>query len=259
MVSARTDAGARMMRWNINATAALICLCLIGSLAWDAWARARTSGILDVAIGASVCNGSNANPFSASWQGMLLASVRATHPTNNVLNLCGANNTGNMLPTGASTPNCVNNSGSVAPDVAHNITAALSHHPRAVIMVGGQANFISGGRPGRGLCYPNTVADIEADIAMIANTASRAGVQFYFTSAGPETSWTATQKGYASAVNRWAAARYPTRYLNTSSVLDDGSGNLKAIYDSGDGIHPNNAGHAAMFTIIQGSGLFKIR
>lgn len=233
----------------------LIALCLIGSLAWEAWACVCAPSVLDVAIGASTCAGANASPFSATWQGQLLASIQSYNPADNVLSLCGANNTGNMIPTGMTVPNCSNNAGSVLPDTAHNITAALSHSPNAVIMYGGEGNFITGN-----FCTPNTVADIEASIVMIANAAASASVPLYMTSAGPESTWNASQKANAAAVDSWIAANYPTQYINTGSVLDDGSGGLKAIYDSGDGIHPNNAGYLAVFQgPMTSSSLFNIR
>ena len=53
------------------------------------------------------------------------------------------------MPTGFSTPRCTINAGSTIPDPAHNITAALALHPNAIIMLGGQGNFILGGAPER--------------------------------------------------------------------------------------------------------------
>lgn len=241
-----------LIHWHIRLVVALIAFCLIGSLAW---ACVCTPPVLDVAIGASTCAGGNASPFSATWQGQLLASIQSYNPADNVLSLCGANNTGNMIPTGMTVPNCSNNAGSVLPDPAHNITAALSHSPSAVIMYGGEGNFITGN-----FCTPNTVADIEASIVMIANAATSVNVPLYMTSAGPETTWDAGQKANAAAVDSFIATNYPTQYINTDSVLDDGSGGLKVIYDSGDGIHPNNAGYLAIFQgPITSSSLFNIR
>jgi hypothetical protein len=245
---------------RISLTTAALTLCLGASLAWDAWAApVHSRPVVDVAIGSSVCAGEMASPFSNSWQGLLSAHLKAFDPADTVVNLCGAANTGAMMPTGFSTPKCAINAGSTIPDPAHNITAALALHPNAIIMLGGQGDFILGGAPGAGgLCTPNTVAALEYDIRTIVKAAAAAGVPFYMSSAGPSNSFDSSRLASAAAVNRWMRSTYPTVYLNTDGVLDDGSGGLKAIY-GGPGSHPNNAGHAAIFGVIQLSSLYKIR
>jgi len=237
-----------------------LALFLMASLAWDAWAaRVHSPPVVDVAIGSSVCAGEMASPFSNSWQGLLSAHLKAFDPADTVVNLCGAANTGTMMPTGFSTPRCAINAGTTIPDPAHNITAALALHPNAIIMLGGQGNFILGGAPGAGgLCTPNTVASLESDIGTIVKTAAAAGVPLYMSSAGPSNSFDSSRLASATAVNRWMRSTYPGQYLNTDAVLDDGSGGLKAIYGGPDS-HPNNAGHAAIFGVIQLSSLYKIR
>lgn len=52
-------------------------------------------------------------------------------------------------------------------------------------------------------------------------------------------------------VNAGLAAAFPAIWhTDISDALNDGSDNLKAIYDSGDGLHPNSAGDQASATIL---------
>jgi lysophospholipase L1-like esterase len=45
------------------------------------------------------------------------------------------------------------------------------------------------------------------------------------------------------------------KYIDTYAMFDDGTGNLKAAYDSGDGLHPNQAANDLLSTAIAASGV----
>ena len=60
-----------------------------------------------------------------------------------------------------------------------------------------------------------------------------------------------------SVANSWIselAESKSVRYLNTASVLTDNKGNLKAEYDSGDGIHLNTDGYTTVLDYIRTHG-----
>lgn len=56
------------------------------------------------------------------------------------------------------------------------------------------------------------------------------------------------------ALDNWLRAKYPSNYIDVWDTLST-SNKLKSAYNSGDGIHPNDAGAQAVYTAIVASGL----
>ncbi len=68
---------------------------------------------------------------------------------------------------------------------------------------------------------------------------------------------TPRNSGDPSTLRSYLISTYPTSYIDTYTPLyGGGSPNLSATYDSGDGVHPNNAGHALIASTITSSPLF---
>ena len=62
-------------------------------------------------------------------------------------------------------------------------------------------------------------------------------------------SWSLARQGWMDAYNAWittfaAAGKYPL--IDLPAILSDDGQTLKASYDSGDGLHPNASGYAAI-------------
>lgn len=69
---------------------------------------------------------------------------------------------------------------------------------------------------------------------------------------GNYTSWDSTKEAVRVAVNTWIKANV-TNYVDAELVMGDGNGSqpvLLAQYDSGDGLHPNDTGNAALASAI---------
>lgn len=70
--------------------------------------------------------------------------------------------------------------------------------------------------------------------------------------------WTAPKEAIRVAVNAWIVANIPD-FVDAEAVMAEGNPPaLKAVYDSGDGLHPNTAGYAALAQAIydQGTSIF---
>jgi len=56
--------------------------------------------------------------------------------------------------------------------------------------------------------------------------------------------------GNINAFNTYLSTTYTTRYIDINTEFNDGADGLKAIYDCGDGVHPNQAGHAKIAELL---------
>jgi lysophospholipase L1-like esterase len=55
-----------------------------------------------------------------------------------------------------------------------------------------------------------------------------------------------------SGLRNWIASSYPANdIIDTWTPLGGGSSRLNSAYDSGDGVHPNDAGHLLIGQIIR--------
>src|SRR5690606_32933433 len=80
----------------------------------------------------------------------------------------------------------------------------------------------------------------------LRSLAEDAGVQIYFTSTQPR-NFSEQQRKEQKAIRDATKGNYPTRYIEFWTGIAEDDGTIKAKYNSGDGIHLNNAGHSVLF------------
>jgi len=78
-----------------------------------------------------------------------------------------------------------------------------------------------------------------ANIATIVNALVAAGIDYRIISLLPSS---ASLNTAITNLNTQFATLYPTKYLNIQSFLNDGNGNIKSKYNSGDGTHLSSLG-----------------
>jgi lysophospholipase L1-like esterase len=163
-----------------------------------------------IVVGDSISEGYNATAYSDCF-----ISVLQSNFTQAVCNDSGSYNT-------------TSNSVSLLPEI-------LAHQPgTAVLMIGG--NDIQFGYPASQwqTQYSNLAAQLEAN-----------GVTVKHCLPTPRNAVNLT------ALKTWISANYPAKdIIDTWTPLLTGTSGLKAAYDSGDGVHPNNAGHLLIGQII---------
>ncbi len=127
---------------------------------------------------------------------------------------------------------------------------ALALSPEVVQVMAG-TNDLAGNRG------PTTLATIEGNIASMAELARANGVRVLVASIPPAKAFPWRPDIHPAAdirtLNAWLrsyAQRQHLTYVDYYSVLADADGGLKAEY-SGDGVHPNAAGYAAMQPVLE--------
>jgi lysophospholipase L1-like esterase len=127
---------------------------------------------------------------------------------------------------------------------------ALELSPAAVQLMAG-TNDLAGNRG------PTTIATIEGNIASMAELAHAHGVRVLIASIPPAKAFPwrpdIQPAGDIATLNAWLrdyATRGHHTYVDYYAVLADDQGGMKAEY-SGDGVHPNLAGYAAMQPVLE--------
>ena len=100
-------------------------------------------------------------------------------------------------------------------------------------------------------------ATIEGNLQTMYDQANADGVRVVPMTIGPfknNASWTAGRQTNLDTVNTWIrsyAASKGWRVVDTYTGMGDGAGALAASYDSGDGLHPNATGYAALANLVK--------
>jgi lysophospholipase L1-like esterase len=97
-----------------------------------------------------------------------------------------------------------------------------------------------------------TAAQLQADITTIANAGRQAGALVFLGTVIPRTPFNASQNTERGTFNTWVRTNPYDGFFDFDNVMKTGGSpnTLLAAYDGGDGIHPNDAGHAAMLATI---------
>jgi len=185
-----------------------------------------------VVIGSSTAAGVGAYPVDSCWVNRYGTYLKTLNPASQVVNLAKSGyQTWHLMPTGHQTP-----PGRPAPDTLRNISAALALRPD-VIIVNLPSNDASAGYPAR---------EQLDNFEIIAFCAWSADVPLWITTVQPrnfDTLKIQIQYQALQAMNK----RFGDLAVNFWDGLDAGNGTVNSRYDSGDGIHLNNAGHALLY------------
>ena len=112
-----------------------------------------------------------------------------------------------------------------------------------VVMAG--TNDVTGGQ---------TAVQIEAWLQSIYDSVRAAGKRLVPITIPPNGAWSAGQKTVRNDVNTWILGYCTTNGITCADVgadFDDGSGALKTIYNSGDGLHFNQTGYDRVAALVR--------
>jgi lysophospholipase L1-like esterase len=122
--------------------------------------------------------------------------------------------------------------------------------PGSVVVLGG-FNDISNGEAGV------NGASVISSLREIYDSARSYGMRLVpvtILPCGKQAAWNASKETLRGQINSWIlsyCAEKGIACVDTEATMGDGAGNLAAAYDSGDGLHPNQAGFNALGTLIR--------
>ncbi|HEY3414720.1 MAG TPA: GDSL-type esterase/lipase family protein [Armatimonadota bacterium] len=216
----------------------LACVLLAG--APSVADAAKTSGLIVVVLGSSTAWGAGATPITQAWSYRYGAYLQGLDPSNRFINLAVSGyTTYHVLPTG--TPPLT---GRPSPDPQHNITAALALHPDAVIV----------NLPSNDTSMGFSAAEQEANYRTIARVAGEANVPIWIATSQPR-NMTLIMRNTQKEVRDWIRMIYGQRSVDFWTTVARPDGTIASGYDSGDGIHLNNAGHDVLYRRVIAAGI----
>jgi lysophospholipase L1-like esterase len=187
-----------------------------------------------VVLGSSTAAGSGASPSDSSWVNRFRYELFQKNTRFSVINLArGGYTTYHILPTGTVIPPGINKE----VDTARNVTKALSYQPYAIIV----------NMPSNDASFQYTVTQQLTNFNLIHQTAANQSVRTWFCTPQPRNFGNPVQIQIQRDVTDSLLAIYGNYAIDFWNGLADQNGWIPAIYNSGDGIHLNNAGHRELF------------
>ncbi|MFT5859886.1 MAG: lysophospholipase L1-like esterase [Flavobacteriaceae bacterium] len=193
-----------------------------------------------VVLGSSTAAGSGASASDSAWVNQYRNYLESINPGNQLINLAvGGYNTYRIMPTSFIPPPTRPTS-----DPARNITAALALNPDAII-VNMPSNDVASG-----YTYAEQMFNFDSIIA----TANLASVPIWICTTQPR-NFSIAQQQLQSDIKDSIIAKYSPFVIDFWSTIALGDNSINPIYDSGDGIHLNDSGHALLFQRVEALNL----
>ncbi len=193
-----------------------------------------------VVIGSSTAAGAGAEPADSAWVNRYRAWLQGINPANEVLNLAlGGFSTYQLLPATLFPAKY-----RPAPDTLRNITRALSLRPHAIII----------NLPSNDAASGYSLEEQMANFQKIIKTTRRAGVPVWICTTQPR-NFSADKVLLQLLARNAILETYGPQAINVWDALAEPNGLLDARFDSGDGVHLNNEGHAMIFEQVKSAGI----
>ena len=216
------------------------------------------AGVRIVVLGSSTAAGTGVQDASNAWVNRYQAYLQTLDPTNQVINLAkGGYTTCAIMPTG--TPDYNTGSNILSVDTERNIDKALSYEPGAII-INMPTNDVSNGIP----------VDTQMEhFKTVIDMAEAAGVKVWITTSQPHNFgedydgpygdgkepdvWKQTARDQFKELTEKILETYGERAIDfyTDIATEDGYSFIRPEYDSGDGVHLNDAAHAVLFEKVK--------
>lgn len=196
-----------------------------------------------VVLGSSTAAGTGASTPDSSWVGRFRHHVLARDDSAQIINLgIGGFTTYSIMPDGYLPP-----VGRPAPATGFNITSALAYQPRAIII----------NLPSNDVGWGFTLAEQLANYEVVLQLAAAADVPVWVSTTQPRTPFDQQQRALQQAIADTTLALHGRHALDFWYGLAATDGAILPQYDSGDGIHLNDAGHAVLFRRVVDSDLWR--
>lgn len=195
-----------------------------------------------VVLGSSSAVGTGASTPDSSWVGRYRRHILALDASAQVINLAvGGYTTYSIMPDGYLPPNA-----RPSPSYGHNITRALAYQPWAII-INLPSNDVGSGF---------TLEEQFANYAVVLQLAADAHVPVWISTTQPRGYFNEEQRALQRAVADTTLALYGEQALDFWYGIATDDGTLQPEFDSGDGVHLNDAGHAELYRRVVNSNLW---
>lgn len=195
-----------------------------------------------VVLGSSTAAGSGASSVELGWVGLYTDYLKQMDTRYDIINLAvGGYTTYKILPTGTTVPS------GITIDTDRNITKAISLNADGIIV-----NMPSNDSANN---YPST--DQMTNYNAVKSAADAAGIPIWIANVQPRnfgtnTTGLAIQTEMVSLI----PTTYPEIYIDFwNGIANTAGDNILSQYNSGDGIHLNNAGHYLLFQRVLGKNI----
>jgi lysophospholipase L1-like esterase len=195
-----------------------------------------------VILGSSTAAGGGASTYANSWAGLFTTYIKSLNSSNSVINLAVSGySTYQILPTGTNIP------GRPSPDVNVNITAGLAQNPDAIIV----------NMPTNDVVNNYAVSETENNFQTVVAASMAAGVPIWITTTQPRNNMTPFQISELTAERDWITNTYGTHSIDFWTTIANPDGSINTIYDFGDGVHLNDAGHNILYQRVQAKNILQ--
>lgn len=194
---------------------------------------------LIVVLGSSTASGTGASLPDSSWVGRFRRYLQGIDPKARVVNLAVGGYTSYHIREDGYVPPA----GRPAPIPAHNITRALVHEPWAIVV----------NLPSNDVAYGYVLDEELENFDAVKALADAAHVPIWFTTAQPRNLETQRERDVLIAQTDSTLARHGSYAIDFWNGLAADDGTILPRYDSGDGIHLGDRGHALLFSRVVGA------
>lgn len=185
-----------------------------------------------VVLGSSTAAGTGPKDPKNAWVERYRAYLTKEFKNFQLINLAvGGYTTWNEQPDDFVPPQ-----GKAMPDKQHNITMALSKNPDAILI----------NLPGNDTASGSTFKEQTDNLARMTDLADKAKVLVWVATTQPRNFGEQAQRMLQMQVRDAINTKYGSHALDFWTPFAEADGKIKAMYDSGDGIHMNDDAHALL-------------
>lgn len=197
-----------------------------------------------VILGGSTAWGKGASSTQATWVYKLRAKLKSVNKNDTIINLAFPGyTTYDIMATGFAPAKTIR----PKPDTMRNITTALLNHPMLVI-ISLPSNDIASG-------FGDT--EILNNYKTVVNTLNKEKIPYFITSNQPRNFTDVAQRVRLRTFTDLLIKIFPGHIIDYLNQLGDSLWFYKAMYNSGDGIHPNDKGHEVIYNTFINFAPFK--
>ncbi len=195
-----------------------------------------------VVLGSSTAAGIGTKPRDSSWVNRYRVYVQTFNPGNQVINLGkGGFSTYEIMPTSLAPTR-----DRPFPDTLRNIDKALSHAPDGII-INMPSNDVGNGYP---------IEEQLVNFRRLASIIDSNGVELYVTTSQPRNFPKKHDRLTQRQVYDSIRAIFYNNYIDFYTGFADAEDRVASEYDSGDGVHMNNAAHRILLDRVIESQAF---
>ena len=193
-----------------------------------------------VVLGSSTASATGASIPDSGWVWRYAAWLEKHHPGSEVVNLAvGGYTTYHIQSSSYHSP-----AHRPEPDTIRNISTAIALRPSAIIV----------NLPSNDAVKRIPLAERAANLIRVANRAEYFGIPLWICTSQPRNMGAAQRRDLAE-MRDFILKAFPGMVLDFWSPIATRGGRIQRRYDSGDGVHLNDAGHRTLFEAVRDAGI----